>query len=191
MRGSFTVEGLDIHRNNSLIIDFQNENLIARLNGAIVACVPDLICCLEIEGMRSRFHCCCMLNLLFMHYLLQVCIHGQSYKGQPVCCVLLSRCFHLHADCADKAVALGENNDLAFHSWSGNEHGHLGILFAMATASGSDKGAPWANALLWCICSAFGVHYMTCDLQVELRYQQRVSGTGCVSLSWFCQLIQC
>jgi len=33
-RGSFTVEGLDTHRDNSLLVDFQNQNLIARLNAA-------------------------------------------------------------------------------------------------------------------------------------------------------------
>ena len=50
--GSFTVEGLEVHRGKQLQIEFQNENLIARVNGSTVACVPDLICCLESEGAR-------------------------------------------------------------------------------------------------------------------------------------------
>ncbi len=52
-RGSFSVEGVEAHRGEQLQIDFQNENLIARMDGRVLACVPDLICCLESEGVRS------------------------------------------------------------------------------------------------------------------------------------------
>ena len=88
-RGSFTVEGLDTHRDNPLLVDFQNENSISRLNGSVIACVPDLICCLETEGMRSRHSCCWMLNLLFTHFLRQEGINGQNSIGQPLRCILL------------------------------------------------------------------------------------------------------
>ncbi|CAL5220079.1 g2030 [Coccomyxa viridis] len=49
-RGTITVEGADAHRGKQLQIDFQNENLVAHMDGSIIACVPDLICCLESEG---------------------------------------------------------------------------------------------------------------------------------------------
>ena len=52
-RGSFSVEGVEAHRGKQLQIDFQNENLIARIDDRILACVPDLICCLESEGAHS------------------------------------------------------------------------------------------------------------------------------------------
>jgi len=108
-------------------------------------------------------------------------------------CVLYTaiRCF-IFTPTADKAVAQGENNnDVAFHSWSGNEHGHLAMLSDTATASDSHEGALWADALPRCICGVFGAHYMTRDPQVELQYQQKVSGMGFVSLWWLCRLIQC
>ena len=53
-KGSFTVEGVDAYRGKELQIEFQNENLIARMDGSIVACVPDLICCLESEGASAE-----------------------------------------------------------------------------------------------------------------------------------------
>jgi DUF917 family protein len=34
-------------------IDFQNEILVARLDGRTIASVPDLICILETEGARA------------------------------------------------------------------------------------------------------------------------------------------
>ena len=37
-------------------IDFQNENLVARIGKHVLGCVPDLICCLETEG-ASRTRC--------------------------------------------------------------------------------------------------------------------------------------
>ncbi len=49
-KGSFEVEGLDAHQGLAMQVEFQNENLIALMGGNVVACVPDLICCLEAEG---------------------------------------------------------------------------------------------------------------------------------------------
>lgn len=47
-RGVFRVAGLEApHLAQTLEVQFQNENLVARLDGALVACVPDLICCVE------------------------------------------------------------------------------------------------------------------------------------------------
>ena len=43
-RGSVTIDGLDSFGGKRMVIDFQNENLIARLDGTIVCTVPDLIC---------------------------------------------------------------------------------------------------------------------------------------------------
>lgn len=42
-RGRMEVEGLDEYAGETLAVEFQNENLIARRNGAVVATVPDLI----------------------------------------------------------------------------------------------------------------------------------------------------
>lgn len=50
-KGSFEVEGLDAHQGLAMHVEFQNENLVARMGSNVVACVPDLICCLEAEGM--------------------------------------------------------------------------------------------------------------------------------------------
>ncbi len=43
-RGSVAIDGLDAFSGSHMVIDFQNENLIARLDGEIVCTVPDLIC---------------------------------------------------------------------------------------------------------------------------------------------------
>ena len=43
-RGALTIEGIDEFNGQALLIDFQNENLVARLDGDIVCTVPDLIC---------------------------------------------------------------------------------------------------------------------------------------------------
>ena len=43
-RGTLTIDGLDSHSGERMVIEFQNENLIARRDGAIVCTVPDLIC---------------------------------------------------------------------------------------------------------------------------------------------------
>ncbi len=43
-RGTLTIEGLDGYSGERMVIEFQNENLIARRNGETVCTVPDLIC---------------------------------------------------------------------------------------------------------------------------------------------------
>ena len=43
-RGTLTIEGLDSWAGETMVIEFQNENLIARQDGEIVCTVPDLIC---------------------------------------------------------------------------------------------------------------------------------------------------
>ena len=43
-RGTLAIEGLDAFAGDTMVIEFQNENLIARLNGETVCTVPDLIC---------------------------------------------------------------------------------------------------------------------------------------------------
>ena len=43
-RGTVTIDGMDSFTGQRMVIDFQNENLIARRNGEIVCTVPDLIC---------------------------------------------------------------------------------------------------------------------------------------------------
>ena len=43
-RGSLTIEGIDASHDQVMLIDFQNENLVARVDGEIVCTVPDLIC---------------------------------------------------------------------------------------------------------------------------------------------------
>lgn len=50
--GTVQLEGIDAYTDESLEIDFQNENLIARKNGDIIATVPDLITVLERETGR-------------------------------------------------------------------------------------------------------------------------------------------
>ena len=49
-RGHISIEGGGAWAGQDLRIDFQNENLVARADGVTLACVPDLICCLETEG---------------------------------------------------------------------------------------------------------------------------------------------
>ena len=43
-RGTLTIDGLDDFSGESMMIEFQNENLIARRDGELVCTVPDLIC---------------------------------------------------------------------------------------------------------------------------------------------------
>ena len=43
-RGALTIEGIDASHDQIMVIDFQNENLVARVDGDIVCTVPDLIC---------------------------------------------------------------------------------------------------------------------------------------------------
>ena len=49
-RGSVTIDGLDDYAGGRMVIDFQNENLIARIDGSIVCTVPDLICAVATDG---------------------------------------------------------------------------------------------------------------------------------------------
>lgn len=46
-RGECFINGLGQHQHQQMVVDFQNENLIARLDGKIVAMVPDLICLVD------------------------------------------------------------------------------------------------------------------------------------------------
>ncbi len=49
-RGVLRIEGIGPNEDDSLVIDFQNENLIARRsNGEVLAIVPDLICIIDAE----------------------------------------------------------------------------------------------------------------------------------------------
>ncbi|MCS7050549.1 MAG: DUF917 domain-containing protein [Thermomicrobium sp.] len=48
-RGTVRVAGLEEDRGSELLIEFQNENLIARRDGQVVAVVPDLICLVDLE----------------------------------------------------------------------------------------------------------------------------------------------
>jgi DUF917 family protein len=48
-RGTVRLEGLGPDRGSELSVDFQNENLIARRDGEVVAVVPDLICLVDLE----------------------------------------------------------------------------------------------------------------------------------------------
>ena len=43
-RGTLTIDGMDSFSGERMVIEFQNENLIARRDGEIVCTVPDLIC---------------------------------------------------------------------------------------------------------------------------------------------------
>lgn len=48
-RGKVTIQAPEAEGGESLVIDFQNENLIARSNGSILCTVPDLICIVDTE----------------------------------------------------------------------------------------------------------------------------------------------
>ncbi|MEM7031653.1 MAG: DUF917 domain-containing protein [Chloroflexota bacterium] len=51
-RGRLKMAGFDAQANNRLEIEFQNENLIATLDGETIATVPDLICIVDSETGR-------------------------------------------------------------------------------------------------------------------------------------------
>ena len=51
-RGRVEIEGLDEHAGKALGIEFQNENLVARLDGQLIATVPDLICIVDSDTAR-------------------------------------------------------------------------------------------------------------------------------------------
>ena len=48
-RGSVIIEGMDSFIGSEMKIDFQNENLVAYLDGDPVCMVPDLICIVETD----------------------------------------------------------------------------------------------------------------------------------------------
>lgn len=64
-RGTARFEGIDEYQDQELRIDFQNENLVAVIEGQVVASVPDLITVLEqetgqpvtTEGLRYGYRC--------------------------------------------------------------------------------------------------------------------------------------
>lgn len=49
--GQITVDGLKEFTGHQLVIDYQNENLIAKLDGQVVTSVPDLICLADINSL--------------------------------------------------------------------------------------------------------------------------------------------
>ncbi|BDA41353.1 probable D-/L-hydantoinase subunit A at N-terminal half [Coccomyxa sp. Obi] len=49
-RGHVTIEGLREDQGRVMTIQFQNENLLAHVDGRLVLSVPDLICCLSTDG---------------------------------------------------------------------------------------------------------------------------------------------
>jgi DUF917 family protein len=48
-RGQVTIEGTDEDAGARLVVDFQNENLVAQRDGTVIATVPDLICIVDAE----------------------------------------------------------------------------------------------------------------------------------------------
>ena len=48
-RGNVTIEGMGQYNGDRMRIEFQNENLIARIDGEVVCIVPDLICVVDTE----------------------------------------------------------------------------------------------------------------------------------------------
>jgi DUF917 family protein len=53
VRGVAKIAGFDAFAGRTMTIDFQNEFSVARLDGAVVACVPDLICVLDAENSEA------------------------------------------------------------------------------------------------------------------------------------------
>ena len=47
-RGNVALEGINTFAGGRLEIEFQNENLVARLDGEVVCLVPDLICIVDL-----------------------------------------------------------------------------------------------------------------------------------------------
>jgi DUF917 family protein len=48
-RGRVTIEGMGAEADSQLVVDFQNENLVAQRDGAVIVTVPDLICIVDAE----------------------------------------------------------------------------------------------------------------------------------------------
>ncbi|GBC69355.1 hypothetical protein HRbin01_01053 [archaeon HR01] len=51
-RGEATIQGLDDYKGQTMTIRFQNENLVAEVDGRIIASVPDLICIIDSETIK-------------------------------------------------------------------------------------------------------------------------------------------
>ncbi|WPC18301.1 DUF917 domain-containing protein [Pediococcus inopinatus] len=49
--GQMTVQGLNDYVDQKMIIEFQNENLIAKRDGKVIASVPDLICLADMDNL--------------------------------------------------------------------------------------------------------------------------------------------
>lgn len=54
-RGHLSITGFGEHQGQIMQIRFQNENLVATVDGHTIASVPDLICLLETEGAKRIF----------------------------------------------------------------------------------------------------------------------------------------
>jgi DUF917 family protein len=48
-RGTLTIDGLEAYSGERMVIEFQNENLVARREGIIACVVPDLICAIATD----------------------------------------------------------------------------------------------------------------------------------------------
>ncbi len=48
--GRYTIEGIGDYEKDTLVVEYKNENMIARKNGKIVGMVPDLICTISLDG---------------------------------------------------------------------------------------------------------------------------------------------
>ena len=49
--GKMTIDGLNRFEQQSMVIEFQNENLVAYRDGKMVTCVPDLICLADMDSL--------------------------------------------------------------------------------------------------------------------------------------------
>jgi len=47
--GRVVLDGVGVYKGQSADVEFQNENLVARVNGTILATTPDLICIVDTE----------------------------------------------------------------------------------------------------------------------------------------------
>ena len=47
LRGSAEIAGLESYAGGTLVVDFQNEFTVARIDGVVQASVPDLVCVLD------------------------------------------------------------------------------------------------------------------------------------------------
>ena len=84
-RGHFSVEGLQENRGQLMTIQFQNENLVAHVDGRLVLSVPDLICCLATDGAPTAFCLRALQNDMQFHaygsLALHTCTFSPSWKS--------------------------------------------------------------------------------------------------------------